>query len=127
MKTSKLILITTALLLTIGGVHSCSDALDLAPIDYYGSGSYWKTEAHATGYIDGIHKHLRDVAWQHNFTFGELRGGHYTPDLSGDGSSVSGGSIIQQNFDASNTDVSKFGDLYGRITNLNLFIARVTD
>lgn len=128
MKTSKFILIATALLLMLGAANtSCSDALDLAPIDYYGSGSYWKTEAHATGYIDGIHKHLRDVTWQHTFTFGELRGGHYIADLSGDGSSVSAGSIIQQNFDESNTGVSKFGDLYGRITNLNLFIARVTD
>lgn len=106
---------------------SCSDLLDLSPIDYYGSGSYWKTEAHATGYIDGIHKHLRDAAWNHNITFGELRGGTYVSGVTSDGSAASSGSIIQQNFDANNTGVSKFGDLYGRITNLNLFIARVTD
>ena len=37
---------------------SCADKLDLSPIDYYGSGSYWKTEAHVIGYMDGIHKHL---------------------------------------------------------------------
>ena len=43
-------------------VTSCADKLDLSPIDYYGSGSYWKTEAQATAYIDGIHKHLRDAA-----------------------------------------------------------------
>ena len=36
-------------------VTSCADKLDLSPIDYYGSGSYWKTEAQATAYIDGIH------------------------------------------------------------------------
>ena len=106
---------------------SCSDSLDLAPIDYYGSGSFWQTEAHAEGYIDGIHKHLRDVAFQHTITFGELRGGHYITAVSGDGSSVSGGAISSQNFDANNTGVARFGDLYGRITNLNLFIARVTD
>lgn len=106
---------------------SCSDLLELSPLDNYGSESYWKSEAHATGYIDGIHKHLRDAAWQHTIVFGELRGGHYISGTSGDGASVYNGSIIQQNFDANNTGVSKFGDLYGRITNLNLFIARITD
>lgn len=115
-------------MLLIGATNtSCSDALDLGPIDYYGSESYWKTEAHAEGYIDGIHKHLRDAAWQHTITFGELRGGHYITGTSGDGSSVYGGAIASQNFDSNNTGVTKFGDLYGRITNLNLFIARVSD
>ncbi len=128
MKISKLTILTAVLSLFFATLStSCSDLLDLSPIDYYGSGSYWKTEAHATGYIDGIHKHMRDAAWQHTITFGELRGGHYISNVTGDGSSVSGGSIIQQNFDANTTGVSKFGDLYGRITNLNLFIARVTD
>lgn len=128
MKISKFTIISGVLMLLMGVAHtSCSDSLDLAPVDYYGSGSYWKTEAHAAGYIDGIHKHMRDAAWQHTIVFGELRGGHYISGTSGDGSSVSGGSVIEQNFDANNTGVSRFGDLYGRITNCNLFIARVTD
>lgn len=127
MKINRISILSTVLSLLLLTMNtSCSDLLDLSPIDYYGSGSYWKTEAHATGYIDGIHKHMRDAAWQHTITFGELRGGHYISGLSSDGSSVFNGSIIQQNFDANNTGVSKFGDLYGRITNLNLFIARVT-
>lgn len=108
-------------------VTSCADKLDLSPIDYYGSGSYWKTEAQATAYIDGIHKHLRDAAWQHTITFGELRGGRFITGTSSDGMGVSNGDIILQNFDETHTGVSKFGDLFGRITNLNLFIARVTD
>ena len=128
MKISKFTIISGVVMLLMGIAHtSCSDSLDLAPVDYYGSGSYWKTEAHAAGYIDGIHKHMRDAAWQHTIVFGELRGGHYISGTSGDGSSVSGGSVIEQNFDANNTGVSRFGDLYGRITNCNLFIARVTD
>jgi hypothetical protein len=128
MKISKITILSSLLMLLIGATNtSCSDALDLGPIDYYGSESYWKTEAHAEGYIDGIHKHLRDAAWQHTITFGELRGGHYITGTSGDGSSVSGGAIASQNFDSNNTGVTKFGDLYGRITNLNLFIARVSD
>ena len=108
-------------------VTSCADKLDLSPIDYYGSGSYWKTEAQATAYIDGIHKHLRDAAWQHTITFGELRSGRFITGASSDGMGVSNGDIILQNFDETHTGVSKFGDLFGRITNLNLFIARVTD
>lgn len=106
---------------------SCSDWLELAPEDYYGSGSYWKTEAQVVAYIDGIHKHLRDASWQHSLIFGELRGGMYKNGLNSDGMTASYGNIILQNFDEVNTGVSKFGDLYGRITNLNLFIARVTD
>lgn len=117
--------VLAVLILTVN--TSCSDLLDLSPIDNYGSESYWKSEAHATGYIDAIHKHMRDAAWQHTIVFGELRAGHYISGTSGDGASVFDGSIIQQNFDANNTGVSKFGDLYGRITNCNLFIARVTD
>ena len=57
------------LLVVSGGIMtSCSDLLDLSPIDFYGSGSYWTTEAQVTGYMDGLHKHLRDVAEQHIFT-----------------------------------------------------------
>lgn len=128
MKRIKSIILSSFLLASSGAIlTSCSDALDLGPIDYYGSGSYWKTEAHAVGYIDGIHKHLRDAAWQHTITFGELRGGIYKDGTSADGNAISGGSIRLQNFDKNNTGVTKFGDLFGRITNLNLFIARVTD
>lgn len=37
------------LLVVSGGIMtSCSDLLDLSPIDFYGSGSYWTTEAQVT-------------------------------------------------------------------------------
>jgi len=109
----------------MGVFTSCNDVLDLSPIDYYGSESYWENEAHADAYIDGIHKHLRDVAWQHMIVFGELRGGTYISGVTADGSSVFDGAIISQNFDEANTGVSKFGDLYGRITNTNLLIQQL--
>ncbi|MGL5015498.1 MAG: RagB/SusD family nutrient uptake outer membrane protein [Bacteroidales bacterium] len=104
-----------------------TSCLDLGPLDYYGSESYWKTPEQVEAYVDGIHKHLRDAAWQHTMTFGELRGGHFVTTTSADGMGVSYGSILLQNFSEVNTGVTKFGDLYGRITNLNLFIARVTN
>ena len=34
---------------------SCGDLLDLAPIDNYGSGNFWKTEAQVSAYVDGLH------------------------------------------------------------------------
>lgn len=45
MKTIKSIIISGMLLVISGGIMtSCSDLLDLSPIDFYGSGSYWTTE-----------------------------------------------------------------------------------
>lgn len=72
---------------------SCGDMLDLAPIDNYGSTSYWKTESQVSAYIDGLHKQLRDMAEQHIITFGELRGGHYKDGTSADGLAISSGEI----------------------------------
>lgn len=106
---------------------SCSDMLDLEPEDYYGSGSYWKNEAQVIGYVDGLHKHLRDAYWNHTIVFGEMRGGHYRTGSSCDGNALGAGDVISQNFDEDHTGVSNFGDIYGRITNCNLLIARVTD
>ena len=129
MKSIKSKIFSGVLIASLAWMTSCSDALDLAPIDYYGSGSYWKTEANVDGYIDGLHKHLRDGDFQHQIVFGELRGGAYKSEgtVSSDGMTMSYGDVRAQNFDADHTGVSKFGDLYGRITNCNLFIARVTD
>lgn len=127
MKTIKSIIISGMLLVVSGGIMtSCSDLLDLSPIDFYGSGSYWTTEAQVTGYMDGLHKHLRDVAEQHIFTFGELRGGIYRSGNASDGNALNYGSIILQNFDRNNTGVTGFGGHYGRLANINLFIDRVS-
>ena len=106
---------------------SCGDLLDLAPIDNYGSGNFWKTEAQVSAYVDGLHDALRAKAGQHVITFGELRGGHYKDGVSADGLTISNGAIILQNLSRETPGVSKFGDIYGCITNINLFIARVTD
>ena len=52
-----------AALLSAMALVSCNDWLTLGPIDYYGSESYWKTEANFDSYIDGMHKNMRDQAW----------------------------------------------------------------
>ena len=41
------------------GMTGC-DALDLAPIDTYGSGNFWTRKEHVIAYMDGIHKNFRD-------------------------------------------------------------------
>lgn len=128
MKRVKSILLYSLLLASSGMFcTSCADKLELAPIDYYGSSSYWKSEAHVVGYMDGIHKHLRDAAYQHTFLFGEIRGGSFRDGTSADGMGMLYGDLRLQNLDEDHTGVTKFGDIFGRLTNLNLFIARVTD
>lgn len=128
MRNFKYYLLYFFLVITVGICTSCADKLDLAPIDYYGSGSYWKTEAHVIGYMDGIHKHLRDAAFQHTLLWGEARGGNLiATGTSSDGMAMLYGDIKLQNFDEAHAGVSKFGDIFGRLTNINLFIARVTE
>lgn len=122
MKTMKYIL---AALLSAMALVSCNDWLTLGPIDYYGSESYWKTEANFDSYIDGMHKNMRDQAWTHTIMAGELRGGTHIDGTSSDGSSVSYADIITQTFDEDHTGLSNFGGYYGPITNVNLFIARL--
>lgn len=118
-----------ALVVTISAMTlvSCNDWLTLGPIDYYGSESYWKTEANFDSYIDGMHKNMRDQAWTHTIIAGEIRGGTHIDGTSSDGSSVDYADMIMQNFDADHTGLSNFGGYYGPITNVNLFIARLKE
>ncbi len=106
---------------------SCNDWLNLGPIDYYGSESYWKTEANFDSYIDGMHKNMRDQAWNHTIIAGEIRGGTHIDGTSSDGSSVDYADMIMQNFDEDHTGLSNFGGYYGPITNVNLFLARLQE
>lgn len=127
MKSIKSLLIAGAVV-ALTGVSTTSCNLDLAPIDYYGSGSYWKTEAQVDGYIDGLHYHFRNYVFNHTIIYGEMRGGMYKQgNTSADGQTIYYGDIRNQNFDADHTGVSSFGGYYGALTNVNLFINRVTD
>lgn len=53
---------------------SCGDMLDLAPIDNYGSTSYWKTESQVSAYIDGLHKQLRGYGGTAYYHFWRIKG-----------------------------------------------------
>ena len=74
MKTLKYLFFT---LVILTGISSCSDSLDLAPEDYFGSGNFWQNEAQVNNFMVGIHKQMRD----NQFMFvrlGEMRGGGYS-------------------------------------------------
>ena len=44
MKRNKLFTLASAALISAGmGLSSCSDWLDLSPLDYYGAGHFWHT------------------------------------------------------------------------------------
>ena len=103
--------------------------MDLGPVDYYGSESYWKSEANFDGYVDGLHKNMRDYDFTHQIVFGELRSGNYNSEgtVSMDGMTMSYGDVRAQNFDADHTGVSKYADIYGKITNINLFIKKTNE
>ena len=105
-------------------VYLCSacDALDLSPIDYYGSSNYWTKPEHIIGYMDGLHKNLRDKTYQHQFIFGEVRGGSNVETLAIDGTSVSDQGLKLQKLSAVTSGVSKWGELYGLIANINIFL-----
>lgn len=127
MKNIKSLFIAGAVL-ALSGTAMTSCDLDLAPIDYYGSGSYWKTEAQVDGYIDGLHSSFRSYVFNHTIIYGEMRGGMYkNGNVSADGQTIYYGDIRNQNFDADHTGVSSFGGYYGALANVNLFISRVTD
>jgi len=121
--------IFTALLFVAGMSVSCSDTLNLEPIDYYGSESYWKNEAHVKSYVIGMHKNMRDVSWNHMIVFGEMRGGGVANSgATIDGSAINYGDLVNQNMTATNMGgVTGFGGYYGKITNCNLFIKKVTE
>ena len=110
-----------ALMITACMYSSC-DSLDLKPLDNYGSTSYWTKPEHIIGYMDGLHKNLRDKQNQHTVIFGEARGGTNLIGNAVDGTSISDEALKTQALSTVSTGVSKFGELYGLIANLNIFL-----
>lgn len=105
-------------------VSSCND-LDLAPIDYYASGNFWKNEAHIVGAINGHHNNFRgNIA---NFwIIGEMRGGTFVTNASSSsGQSISNNSLKLQNITAANPQNSNWFNFYGNIFNLNDAIVNI--
>jgi len=126
MKSINSIIAGLALTGALLSASSCNEALNLSPVDYYGSGNFWTTEAQVDGYICTLNSYLRNQCFNHTIMFGELRGGLYkTSSGSSDGSTHLNGDVMLQNFDSDHTGVTNFGNYYGAITQTNLFITRV--
>ena len=127
MKKNKLYsLVTTAIVAASMGLTSCSDWLDLSPVDYYGAGNFWKTEAQAIGNLSAQMSQLRGFNFQINIVYGEIRGGAYTKQAGGsDGASLNYQYLRDQNLSQTNYGVANFGGYWGLISSVNLFIYNV--
>lgn len=119
--------ITLSAIAAVGmGAASCGDLLNLTPEDYYSGNTYWKDEAHVKSYVHTLHYDMRSVSSTHMLTFGELRGGGYRIDgQSVDGNATSAQDIVKNSLTQEKPGVSKYGDYYGKIVNVNLFIEKV--
>ncbi len=121
MKKIGIITIFVSLLLT-----SCEKmSLDLAPEDYFASGSFWKNESQVQGAMIGLHAQLRgqqNVFWN----LGELRGGTLRDGTSFTGTaSLNSASLITQDIRESAPGYSSWAGLYAPIFQVNNFIYQV--
>ncbi|MFV0591440.1 MAG: RagB/SusD family nutrient uptake outer membrane protein [Draconibacterium sp.] len=103
----------------------CNNVLDLEPIDYYGSGNYWNTEAQVESFMIGIHEDMR-TKYQMFFVLGEARGGTFRVGTSAMSTSMDWESPIKtNNFTASSTGISNWYGFYRMLLQVNHFIQSV--
>ncbi len=102
---------------------SCQEALDLAPIDYFGDGNYWQNEAQVSNFMVGLHKQLRDQQFMF-VRLGEMRSGNYS-NIDRQNTSLNELPIIEQRIDENSTGITNWAGFYGPILQVNLFIQKV--
>lgn len=113
--------IAMAGLLVLGGCN----ILDLAPIDYSASGSYWKNEAQVENEYYGLLSHMRGM-YQYPFILGEVRGGTLKQNATIEGVSTSYQTIARNALTKDDTGVSNWAGYYGRLLQVNNFIEQVS-
>lgn len=107
---------------------SCSDKLDLSPEDYYSNSNFWQKESQAISFVDGMHSSLRDKAFDLVFRMGEFRGGILRQSATGaDGMTISYGLLVNNNLAEDRPEINNYANIYGNITNINLFLSRIKD
>lgn len=120
----KKIFLTLSLFAFIITFNACKK-LDLAPIDYFASGNFWKNTAQVDGAMLGLHSQLRGYQFTF-YTLGELRGGDMKDATGGTGtSSLNSPNIIDQLLRESSPGISSWGGLYSPIFQVNNFIYQV--
>lgn len=118
-------IIYTSLLVTAGFfVTSCND-LDLTPPDHYGTGNFWKTEAHIVGNIEGAHIQFRNHAFDY-WTLGEARGGTQKVGTSSMDQNIYSTELKTQEISEDKPQNAAWFNFYGRIFNLNDAIENIT-
>jgi hypothetical protein len=104
---------------------SACNKLDLAPIDSFGSGNFWKNSSQVDGAMIGLHSQLRGYQFTF-YTMGEMRGGTLLEGTGGTGtSSLNSQNIVTQELRESNPGLFSWGGLYGAIFQVNNFIFQV--
>lgn len=104
---------------------SCSKVMDLTPIDYYTPISFWTQEATVNGYMNGLHRGLRDYQFQF-LRLGEFRDGQLQSALDGVFNvSLSELPLLRQEMSETNVPVGSWGGFYRPILEINLFIEQV--
>ena len=124
MKLTKSIIIASATALLAGaGLSSCSDYLDLKPIDYYPAVDFWVDQSRFEGNIVAVTNQFRDYEGTIINTAGEKRaGGYFGRSTTAGLSSATGTGFVNSNIDASSAGFSNFASWYGLIANCNEFI-----
>ena len=106
-------------------ICSSCNLLDLAPIDYYASGNYWKNESQVNSYMNGIHSEFRDK-YNLLYQLGEERGGTQRTSIASQSNALDDSNPIKMNnFTAASTGISNWGGLYNNIMKINSFIVNV--
>jgi len=121
----KKIIFSLMFVATLISFQGCNDALDLEPIDYYGSGNFWNNESQVESFMTGLHQDLRS-SYQMFYYLGEARGGTLRLGTSSMSTSMDGEAPIKANtFTASSTGISNWYGIYGKLLQVNHFIQSV--
>ncbi|MBE9463628.1 RagB/SusD family nutrient uptake outer membrane protein [Dyadobacter subterraneus] len=102
---------------------SCQDALELAPVDYFGDNNFWQNEAQVSNFMVGLHKQFRDNQFQF-LRLGEMRGGIYS-NVDRQATSLNELPVIEQRLEETSSGVSSWAGFYAPILQINLFIQKV--
>lgn len=110
-------------LIGIFTISSCKKALEISPEDSFGEQNFWKNDAQASGFMQGLHTQFRGNQFQF-LRLGEMRGGSFTA-AEFFPISFSEVPIILHNIEENSSGVSNWAGFYGPILQLNLFIQKI--
>lgn len=98
------------------------DNLDLAPIDYAGSGNYWQNEVQVEGFMVGLHDDLREALYKNTMYYGEFRGETMSTRTNTCGSASNVANYIVNSISEDTPLQTNWGGFYSRILQVNHMI-----